>query len=142
MAVTVSNGGGQLEIVSWLRRDRQIRFVASVCAPFARPDTLGEAPVEHHDLAEIPQDYVLALEVAVNDAPRMCVGDRVANANERGQKLDPFDGISVTGGSLFMIGPNGLAQSAALVRTAWCSTVRLPRRARRPARFRDAQAGP
>jgi hypothetical protein len=32
-------------------------------------DSLGQTPVEHHDLAEVSQHHVLPLEVAVDDAP-------------------------------------------------------------------------
>ena len=55
------------------------------------PDALGQAPVEHDDLAEVAQHDVLALQVAVDDPPRMRVSHGVADADECRQQVDQPD---------------------------------------------------
>ena len=42
-------------------------------------DQLGQPPVEDDDLAEVAQDHVLPLEVAVDDPARVGVGDGVTD---------------------------------------------------------------
>lgn len=50
---------------------------------FRQADLLGQSPVDDHDLAEVPQDHVLALEVSMHDP--LGIGKRhgVADDHER-----------------------------------------------------------
>ena len=45
-------------------------------------DDLGQAPVEHDDFAEVAQDNVLTLQVAMDHAPAVGVGHGMADAYE------------------------------------------------------------
>src|SRR5262249_57015774 len=47
----------------------------------------GQPPVEDDDLAEVAEDYVVALEIAMKDVAGMGVGDGLANGGESRQKV-------------------------------------------------------
>ena len=47
------------------------------------PQHFGQAPVEHHQFPKFTDRHVLRLEIAVDDAPVMGVGDRLAGGNEQ-----------------------------------------------------------
>ena len=66
------------------RRQHRIGISGERLHPDIRlaPD-LGQAPVENDDFAESAQEYVRRLEVAMDDAAVMRVGDRLANLNQR-----------------------------------------------------------
>ena len=51
------------------------------------PDRLGQAPVDHQRLAVLAEHDVARLEVAVQHAPAVGVGDRVADVDEPPQQL-------------------------------------------------------
>ena len=55
-------------------------------ARVASPEDLGQAPVHHLDLAEGPDHDVLRLEVAVDDAAGVGVGDGLADLLEHGEE--------------------------------------------------------
>ena len=50
-------------------------------------DRLGQPPVDHQGLAVGAQQDVVRLEVAVQDAPAVCVGHRVADVEEPAEQL-------------------------------------------------------
>ena len=96
-----------------LVRDDRVGDLAAVSRPtLTRTDALGEAPVEHHHLAEISQRHVLSLEIAMHDAPRMGKRQRMTNPDKRCQERYPLDRIRLAGGPFRMIGPDGVAQRA------------------------------
>ena len=55
---------------------------------------LGDAPVEQHRLAEGAEHHVLGLQVAVEHAPAVGVGDRLA---ERDEHLEQSDLLHLAG---------------------------------------------
>ena len=50
-------------------------------------DHLGQPPVEHDHLAVAPQHHVFGLEIAVDDAPRMRIADRLTDLDEWFEQL-------------------------------------------------------
>ena len=58
---------------------------------------LGEPPVDDHDLAEIADEHVARLEVAVDHALRVRVGHRVGDGGDGGKKRQPLDEAAGTG---------------------------------------------
>ncbi len=58
-------------------------------------DELGQAPVEHDDLAEAAQNDVLGFEIAVDHAPGMGVADGVADLEKGAQQ--PLEGERLRG---------------------------------------------
>ena len=52
----------------------------------------GQPPVEHHHLAEVTEHHIAALEVAVEHAAGVGVGDCVADADKRRQQFAQFQG--------------------------------------------------
>ena len=71
-------------------------------------DDLGQSPVDHERLAVGAQQDVRGLEVAMDHAAAMGIGDRVADVDEPAQELaegqgssgrDQFDSVSASGGS-------------------------------------------
>ena len=74
---------------------------------------LGQAPVEDDDLAEVAEDDVVALEVAVQDAARMGVGNGVADGDERGQQAHEVQRLGLPLGPFGMVGVDGAGERAA-----------------------------
>ncbi|MFO0950204.1 MAG: hypothetical protein U0835_03445 [Isosphaeraceae bacterium] len=56
---------------------------------------LGQAPVEHHDLAERAEHHVPRLQVAVHHAAVVGEGDRLADRGERLEQLQPGEGVGL-----------------------------------------------
>ncbi len=54
------------------------------------PSDLGQPPVEHHGLAELAEHHVLGLDVPVDHAPTMGVGDGLAQIHIPRQQLEPL----------------------------------------------------
>ena len=54
-------------------------------------DDLGQAPVQDDHLAEVAQDDVLPLQVAVDHPPRVGVRQRVADADEGVEQRDEVE---------------------------------------------------
>ncbi|MFO0844248.1 MAG: hypothetical protein U0797_17935 [Gemmataceae bacterium] len=79
-----------------------------------RPSALGQSPVQHDDLAEVAEDDVLTFEVAVDDAARVGVGDRVADRNEGVQQGRQVERVGLAGGSLLVERGRRLGQRAPL----------------------------
>ena len=83
--------------------------------PRLRPaHQLGQAPVEHDDFAEIAQDHVLALEVAVDDPARVRIGHGVADRDEGIQQRRQLERIGLARQPLVVVVAGGFAQGAAL----------------------------
>ena len=78
-----------------------------------RSDLFRDPPIEHDDLAEVAQDDVLPLEIAVDDASRMGISDGMADAQKRIQQLDQPDRVGRSGHPLLVVGTRCLAERAA-----------------------------
>ena len=84
---------------------------SSLCLPVFQQ--LGEAPVQDDHFTVISQDYILAFQIAVNDAPRVGIGHGVANRDEDVQQRYKLERVGVAAVMLFVIVPDRLAQGAA-----------------------------
>ena len=64
---------------------------------------LRQPPVQDHDLAEVCQHHVVALQVAVDHAARMGVGDGVADGDEGAQQAEELQRIILAAQSLLVV---------------------------------------
>ena len=71
---------------------------------------LGQAPVQHDRLAELAQDDVLALQVAMDDAVRVGVGDGVADGHEGGEQTHQLHRLVPVGPPVAVEGRGHLGQ--------------------------------
>ena len=81
---------------TWGSPARSSRATVALALPGGRVDPcrvrgaleeLRDAPVHHDHLAELADHHVLRLEVAMDDAPRVREGDRLADPREQAQRL-------------------------------------------------------
>ena len=69
------------------RAGRKVASRPRSAAPHSgRADDLGEAPVDHQRLAERAQEDVAGLQIAVDHAPAVGIGDGVADGDEPAQQ--------------------------------------------------------
>ena len=78
--------------------------------------TLREAPVEHHHLTEIPNDHILSLEVTVDDAARMGVGDVLQTVTNAFSRVKKSSGSASFFARFSWIGLGRLCQGAPLMK--------------------------
>ena len=85
------------------------------CGLFVRAaDLFGQAPVEHDRFAVVAQDDVLRLQVAVNDAARVRVGQRLAHIHEDIQQPRQRQLVFVAGSQLLVLPTERLRERFAL----------------------------
>jgi len=82
---------------------------------FLRPvQKLGQPPVQHDDFAVLAEHHVGRLQVAMNDAPRVGIGDRVADVDDRLQQPPEFESRRRARPALLVVRFDGVAQRLAV----------------------------
>jgi len=76
--------------------------------------SLRQTPVQHNDFAEGPHDDVLTLEIAVDEAARVGISDRIANSDKGSQQFDQPHRVGFTSCPGFVAATSRLAQRTPL----------------------------
>jgi hypothetical protein len=79
---------------------------------FGFAEHFRDAPIEQNHFAEVAEDHVRRFQVAVNDAPRVCVGDRLAQRDERGEQFAQVERAGGAARAALVVAGDGFAERA------------------------------